>query len=121
MWPVRSRGSAQKVLARWASVGAPVLLVLLAVGTGTTTAGAAPTTETFFTPHDLVVFSAIAPNGTRVHMNVQVMAAGFLPPGDLSPEPLPYLPAGEAYFNIWLEPQDPVRRGTPDHTLVPSP
>ena len=122
MGPVRSRGSAPKAVTGWsrvsavgavaALVGVVVVVVLVSAGGS---AGAAPTQQSFAPVHVPVNLTAVGPDGSSVSVPVLVVDSSFLPPGQLAPQPLPSLPAGERYFHIWLQPQDPVGGGT----LVP--
>jgi DNA-binding SARP family transcriptional activator len=113
----RGRAGFSAVLRVALVVSAPVVLLVmtLAVVAGGGRADAAPTQLSFAPAHVPIRFTAVGPSGAQTSVSVLVVDSSLLPPGDLAPEPLPTLPAGEAYFHIWLQSQDPADGGT----LVP--
>jgi hypothetical protein len=94
-------------------VGMACALACLVLAGGDT-ASAAPTQQSFSPSHVPVVFSATGPGGASVSVTVLVAASELVPATELASLPFPALPAGETYFHVWLQPQNPV--GAP---LVP--
>ena len=106
MRPVRSRGSAPGASACWAVVCLMAALFVFLNGAGT--AHAAPSQSPFNPSRLPVQITAVGPDGTSTIVSVLVQSCDLLPTGNQAPEWLPALPAGEAYFYVWLQPVDPV-------------